>query len=541
MSMAPRIQIIDPDVAFREALALHLRACGYGVDTCGSLDEGLRQAEDMDFDLILAEPQLPEAKNADFLSSLQACRNHPCILLMSYDPSTTLVRNALKEGAFDFLIKPLEPAQIEKSAAAGLENRKAFLAIYHLSHDLQAANQQLQEANQQLSAQKHLLEDELDQLKEWAHELNMLNEFSSAICSTLDMQEIIALVTSELSRLIHYDLCTLVLFTDSQVQMHFHTPLPVTHRLVEKIVEDFIAASPRLLGRQIGATEVTYEVEGSMGFGEYPYDTNFFTTSPLHAVANLVVAGESLGIIGLYRFSSDAFPVGQRRLLSTLANQVALALRNAREYRRTQEMALRDGLTRLYNHAAFQDFLDREFEAFRRYKRPLSLLIFDIDHFKTINDTYGHQTGDYILKELAALSQTSVRKTDILARYGGEEFALMLPDTDLPRAQILAERIWRKVQEHHFMHSNEVLHITISLGLASTGILPVANKEDLIRSADAAMYRAKHAGRNHIYVAHSGQHFYDLYDLQGHPHQALPGPSHDAGQLFLNQSTTMAS
>ena len=119
------------------------------------------------------------------------------------------------------------------------------------------------------------------------------------------------------------------------------------------------------------------------------------------AVANLVVAQESIGLLGLYRFSHDVFTDGQTRLLSTLANQVALALRNAREYRKTQELALRDGLTRLYNHAAFQDFLEREFEALRRHNRPVSLVMFDIDHFKAINDTYGHQTGDFVLKELA--------------------------------------------------------------------------------------------------------------------------------------------
>ena len=131
---------------------------------------------------------------------------------MSQDPGTALVRTALKEGAFDFLIKPLELAQIEKSVAAGFENRKAFLEIYHLSRDLQEANQQLQETNQQLSEQKHLLETERDHLKEWARELNVLNEFSSAICSTLDTREIIALVNSELAKLIRYDLCTLTLF-----------------------------------------------------------------------------------------------------------------------------------------------------------------------------------------------------------------------------------------------------------------------------------------------------------------------------------------
>src|SRR5919197_5919392 len=281
----PRVQIIDPDEEFRETLASYLRNCGYWVETCGSLDEGLGQAARANFDLILVENALPEPIGLTFLPTLQACQSNPCILLMSQDPGTAMVRTALKEGAFDFLIKPLELAQIEKSGAAGLENRKAFLEIYHLSRDLQEANQQLQETNQQLSEQKRLLETERDHLKEWARELNVFNEFSSAICSTLDTREIIALVNAELAQLIRYDVCTLTLFQEPHVHIHFHATLPIMHRLVEKIVEDFVTASPRLLGRQVSLDEVTYEVVGRMGFGERLYDTNVLLLAPVQTTA----------------------------------------------------------------------------------------------------------------------------------------------------------------------------------------------------------------------------------------------------------------
>ena len=158
----PRVQIIDPDVEFREALAAHLRSCGYGVETCGNFAEGMAQAAHANFDLMLVENVLPETMALTVLPTLQACQSTPCILLMSQDPGTALVRTALKEGAFDFLIKPLELTQVEKSIAAGLANRKAFLAICHLSRDLQEANQQLRKTNQQLSEQQRLLETERD-------------------------------------------------------------------------------------------------------------------------------------------------------------------------------------------------------------------------------------------------------------------------------------------------------------------------------------------------------------------------------------------
>ena len=344
------MQIIDPDVEFRGAPSLLLAELWLLGRDLREPRRGARAGRNTNFDLILVENALPETVGLTVLPTLQACQSNPCILLMSQDPGTALVRTALKEGAFDFLIKPLELAQIEKSVAAGLENRKAFLEIYHLSRDLQEANQQLQETNQQLSEQKRLLETERDHLKEWARELNVLNEFSSAICGTLDTREIIALVNSELVKLIRYDLCTLTLFQEPRVHMHFHATLPIMHGLVEKIVEDFVTASPRLLKRQVSMDEVMYEVAGRMDSGNVSPIPTFFLMSPVHTTAHLMVARESLGLLELYRFSNEPFTAAQTRLLSTLANQVALALRNAYQYRKTQELTLRDGLTGLYNH-----------------------------------------------------------------------------------------------------------------------------------------------------------------------------------------------
>jgi diguanylate cyclase (GGDEF)-like protein len=497
----PRVQIIDPDVAFREALASHLRSRGYGVETCGNCEDGMAQAARANFDLILIENALPETTALTVLPTLQACQSKPCILVMAQDPETALVRTALKAGAFDFLIKPLELTQIEKSVAAGLENRNAFLKLYYLSRALQ-------EANQRLSEQKRLLETERGHLQACVRELRVLNAFSNAICSTLNTREIILLVNTELVKVMHYDLCTLTLFHAPHLHMYFHTTRPIAPWLIHKLIEDFVTASPQLLGRQATRDEITYEVVGGIGGGEQPDATHCFLTSPGYATAHLTVARETFGLIELYRFSHERFTAAQERMLVTLAKQVSLALRNAYEYRKTQELTLHDGLTGLYNHTAFQDFLDREFEAFRRYNRHLSLLMFDIDHFKAINDTYGHQTGDFILQELATLSLASVRKSDLLARYGGEEFALILPDTDLARAQSLAERLRRKVQDYRFIHHNAVISMTISLGVASTGTPDVTCKEDLMRTADAALYRAKGAGRNRYVVARGGQLFH---------------------------------
>lgn len=500
----PCIQIIDPDMTFRRALEAYLLQCGYQVSSCGDLETSLRQAAEMAFDVIVIDPLCYEADVLDILRLFQSSDNHPCIVLMAPQPGTEMVRSAMREGAFDFLSKPLDPAQVEKSLVAGLENRRTFLEVFHLSRELQEVNHRLQEANRQLNEQKNLLEAERDQLREWARELNALNEFSSAICSTLDFEEIISLITTELPKLISYDLCALILFDKPQVQIYFHATLPIAHQILEHIVEDFLAISPTLLDHQVSKTEIVYELAGRMEFTMHVEEIEGIKEAPASISESLTVARETIGLINLYRFASESFSSTQRRLLSTLSNQVALALKNAREYQKTQELSLRDGLTHLYNHIAFQHFLEREFEAFLRYNRPIALIMMDIDYFKMVNDQHGHQAGDYILREVAALSLGCVRKVDLLARYGGEEFAIILPNTDLSQANVLARRLRQKIQDHRFTYNGETIRVTVSLGVASTSHAEVNSPESLIRRADSALYQAKEGGRNQVCLVNSG-------------------------------------
>ena len=161
------------------------------------------------------------------------------------------------------------------------------------------------------------------------------------------------------------------------------------------------------------------------------------------------------------------------------------------------EMNHRDGLTGIYNRRFFDYKLKEEFHRHRRYKRPLSLIIFDIDFFKKVNDTYGHQGGDFVLKEIAAVVGGSIRETDFLARYGGEEFCCLLPETPKEAAVTLAERLRKKVQTHEMTFEDTQIKVTISLGVSATGIVS-ENPDVLIQEADAFLYEAKKRGRNRV-------------------------------------------
>jgi diguanylate cyclase (GGDEF)-like protein len=162
-----------------------------------------------------------------------------------------------------------------------------------------------------------------------------------------------------------------------------------------------------------------------------------------------------------------------------------------------QRQAITDGLTQVNNHGFFKDRLSEEFRRAQRYNDPLALALLDVDHFKDINDGYGHQVGDEVLKEVAASIKRSVRETDMVARCGGEEFAILFPKTQLPSALIVVDRIWKDLSNHK-IRVGDLIRVTASIGVSGFPQRSVVSPDRLFRTADEALYRAKREGRNRI-------------------------------------------
>jgi diguanylate cyclase (GGDEF)-like protein/putative nucleotidyltransferase with HDIG domain len=179
-----------------------------------------------------------------------------------------------------------------------------------------------------------------------------------------------------------------------------------------------------------------------------------------------------------------------------LASEKVLMEELDRKNKALVELSITDGLTHLYNHRFLQERFDFELKRLRRYGGSLSIMLIDIDLFKAVNDTYGHQFGDFVLKELALLLKSSSREVDICGRYGGEEFMVI---TNLQAVDIMsyASRLHRAVENHVFSYGGSTVHITVSIGVAAYGS-EVATKQELIERADQALYQAKKDGRNLI-------------------------------------------
>jgi two-component system cell cycle response regulator len=154
-----------------------------------------------------------------------------------------------------------------------------------------------------------------------------------------------------------------------------------------------------------------------------------------------------------------------------------------------------DGLTQIFNKRYFMEMLEREISRSHRYRRALSLIIFDIDHFKNINDTYGHLAGDAVLRHLAGVVKNNLRREDMLARYGGEEFAVILPEVELAAARLIADKIRKLVEGTRFRFEETDIPVTISLGIAACGE-DLQEPTEFIKAADEKLYEAKQSGRN---------------------------------------------
>ncbi len=208
--------------------------------------------------------------------------------------------------------------------------------------------------------------------------------------------------------------------------------------------------------------------------------------------------GKRPGVLGLYSASEELLTPDEMQLLVLLTPGLSIAFRNSQLLFALERQAKIDEMSGLYNYRTFRGLLGRELKRVARHHTPLSLLLFDIDHFKSVNDTYGHQRGDDVLRGLARVLLESKRGVDVVARYGGEEFVMILPETDREGAARLAEKVRARIADARLMEERPV---TASIGVSCYSGHESGTEDDLIHQADKALYRAKRTGRNKIQCA----------------------------------------
>ena len=235
-------------------------------------------------------------------------------------------------------------------------------------------------------------------------------------------------------------------------------------------------------------------------------------------------------------FTPQTLPVLRRAMILNLIERAAWHAYTRRRNSELNLLSISDSLTRLYNHGHLLEVLEREFRRADRSHEPLACLMIDIDHFKTVNDTYGHRFGDFILSGIANLLRSNLRQSDIVGRYGGEEFMVILPGTDVPAASALAEKLRSIIEDFRFADAQHAASITASFGVASNTDQNVFTPEHLLQLSDRALYFAKESGRNRVCTA---QEFETITDFDIFRHRLTDSQQHAPLLLLLTANTQL--
>jgi len=324
-------------------------------------------------------------------------------------------------------------------------------------------------------------------------ESTVVNEIQDLVNNLDDYSKTIVSVLEILGKVIDFDAGCIVLGGGEKREIHTFVNRSVDESFLDKLG----AEADRILGGSGGGTQATKEeVYDPGGFlrlpGGQPAEIGSLSSSKLYT------KGRPSGIISLASAQEGIFSDRTAQTFDIISRHANIVIDYARLYERTKQLSITDGLTMVYNHRYFQEQLMREFSRSERSDKPLSLILLDIDHFKRFNDTYGHQQGDIVLKELARALQGKIRTCDVLARYGGEEFAIIMPETADSASAEVAERLRAAVESHSVPGQDEELKITISMGVGTWPGEGVSSPAELISAADRALYRAKENGRNRV-------------------------------------------
>jgi diguanylate cyclase (GGDEF)-like protein len=429
----------------------------------------------------------------DGISTALTSLQHPSqILLVGGDLESAVA--LVSEGGGKADVDLLPPGASESTF------RFKFSHTVALARQLRRASGSREEVHE-LERDLLQLRDKTINLYEQRERMNAVTRLSHHI-SALDLDRILDVCIREVPRIVGASQASVYLYdyANRQLVLMRHSQ---DRKLNDRIRLEDNPYSP--MGHALDVNQIVivddfdqYEEKHNVRFERSyrtRYDTKTSVIVPLRSGERIVgvlnLTGKTGG--GTFRVGDDLPPIEQ------LSAIIGASIRNCQLFEEVQKQARSDGMTGFLNHNTFYEDLTREIRRTKRYGDPLSLIIMDVDDFKTFNDAHGHQAGDFILRETARLIRENIRDVDIPARYGGDEFAIVLPRIDLDGAMLAASRIRQHLGAHPFTYQDVEFRITVSSGIGTHH--EEESSADLVRKTDAAMYRAKAKGKNRTEVA----------------------------------------
>jgi diguanylate cyclase (GGDEF)-like protein len=331
-------------------------------------------------------------------------------------------------------------------------------------------------------------------------ELSFFINSGKALTSTLDFNKVSRIIMERAQRLIKCEAWSLLLLDEKDQQLRFAAVKGGRRRGVAKLR---LKMGQGIAGwvAKTGQPRIVHDVRKDPHFYKGVDQITRFKTRSVLCVP-IINKKRTVGVLEMINKRNGLpFDLKDQELLVQLVDQAAIALERAGLYQQMADLAITDDLTKLFNFRYLDQIIDREISRCQRYGSIMSLIFFDMDYFKHVNDTHGHLMGSRVLIEVAQILLRNLRNVDIVARYGGDEFVVVLPETSVKTAFRIAGRLHRALQEHEFLNE-EGLKVRLTASFGISGYPEHATtKKDLVRLADQAMYQAKNSGRNRICVA----------------------------------------
>ncbi|MCL2182532.1 MAG: diguanylate cyclase [Chitinispirillia bacterium] len=471
----PKVLVVDDDESICDLLKAALSA-RYDVTSCLNGRDAVALIGERDFDAIITDLILPDISGIDILAYAKNRDEFAEVLMITGNATVDSAASAINQGVASYMLKPFSipelRGRVEKMVASREFHRKSL----------------------QLIKRDDISDPEV---KGHINDVNSLYHFTRKLMLTLEIAEVMRIILEEANQKAGALFCSLEVDLLEYREVY---SMPITgeagRETLDKVFADSWASA---------FTHIDRESFQKGGIQHYIYKgrQGTFTPLPEYKCLNypLIVTGKSIGSLSVWTVPGREIGHRLDQYLHILTSITSPVIEHVYTDLQARFQAKTDSLTGIANHRHFYEVLEREIARANRKKTTFALVLADIDNFKLINDTFGHPVGDAVIIELTRRLNANVRTGDVVARYGGEEFGVILTDTDLEGAAVLANRVCESVAATPFTGAKHELTCTASFGLAAyDGTKPVS-KGELIFRADQALYRSKREGKNRVTVA----------------------------------------
>ena len=470
----PKILIVDNEIEICNLLKDFFDFIGYDSTFETNGEKVLRELESYSYDILFVDLRLDGISGIDILKKSKLVHPLSEVIIITGFGSEDTILETLRNGAFAYIQKPISFTEIRVHAEEAFSRR-----LYNLK--TQGIRDILKNGDRSLA--KHF------------EDIIHFDNLSFFLNLSIDINTLSESILSGISNLIPGNFYSFLFFDEINKEMVISSPEPVSPETIETIRNEVKNHFEKIANISIGDS--------------YHLKTILPPAGPDGAIRNvtkvsgmfvpILIENSIHGVLGVLNEKIDDADYIQY-ILRNVAIRISVVLSNATLHRNTKLLALTDGLTGLLNRSAFHERLESEFQRFKRYGSYLSLIVADLDNLKEINDTMGHTVGDEVLRKISDILRETTRESDILTRYGGDEFVLVLPQTNAQNARNLAERIRVKIGGYPFTMNNRQFHCTMSFGVSTAPGEHIVTADDLLDTADRAMYNSKRAGRNQVSV-----------------------------------------